>query len=152
MGWPLTEATTSGWWGRLQPAASVRQASPSQRVERRDGEGGAGQDTVGGTSGTRSPSRGAPGEHLSPARGRPGCRLRKLIVFPGSGWLGAGGQTSSLRSCSDAAEMPDYFDGGGVGAGAVEVAGAGAASARSGGVMPSAFSARSMESHTAEVG
>src|ERR1700742_2993560 len=92
MGWPLTEATTSGWWGRLQPAASVRQASPSQRVERRDGEGGAGQDTVGGTSGTRSPSRGAPGGHLSPSRGRRGCRLRKLIVFPGSGWLGAEGR------------------------------------------------------------
>src|ERR1700750_1924688 len=107
MGWPLTEATTSGWWGRLQPAASVRQASPSQRVERRDGEGGAGQDTVGGTSGTRSPSRGAGGTPLT-GPGAPGCRLKKLIVFPRSGWLRAGEQTSSLRSCSDAAEMADY--------------------------------------------
>src|ERR1700761_953569 len=89
MGWPLTVATTSGWCGRLQPLASVRHMKLRGRraklgeVERRNGEGTAGLDAVGETSGTLSPSRGDLTRSASHRLGGwPGAASPSLSYFP----------------------------------------------------------------------
>ena len=90
------------------------------------------------------------GKHLSPMLGMPGHRLTKLIVFPTLEWLAGWCYACGVGKRKAASWDATYLDG--AGGGAAGVAGAGAVSFRSGGEMPSAFKARSIESHTAVVG